>query len=274
MTVPANRTHDGFDHSSDPRFFDYYSEQSLSPKTLRRFRGIRDNVIRLLTRTGYPTRSLEVLDVGCGAGTGTRLWTELGHRATGLDTNGPLIELARKRAEHDRVDVSFEIGSATGLPFADESKDVCVLPELLEHVVDWQGCLNEAVRVLRPGGALYVSTTNVLNPMQDEFELPLYSWYPGFLKRRYERLAVTTRPELVNHAKYPAVHWFTFFGLKRYLNARGMQCIDHFEVISSEGRPMLQRWALSAIRTFPPLKWLGLAATPATRLYAVKTRRT
>ncbi len=95
-----------------------------------------------------------------------------------------------------------------------------MLPELLEHVEDWQTCLNEAVRALRPGGALYLSTTNALNPVQDEFELPFYSWYPGFLKRHYERLAVTTRPELVNHAKYPAVHWFTFFGLKPYLRAR------------------------------------------------------
>jgi len=270
MTLPA--TGGDFDHTSDPKFFEYYSARSLSPETLKRFRGIRDQVVRLLSATGYPAQRLEVLDVGCGAGTGTRLWTELGHRATGLDTNEPLIKLARERAKRDEANIAFEVGSATALPFGDESHDVCMLPELLEHVADWQSCLEEAIRVLRPGGALYLSTTNVLNPKQEEFELPLYSWYPGFLKRRYERLAVTTRPELVNNAKYPAVHWFTFFGLKRYLSARGMQCITHFEVIDPRGRPALQRYALAAIRAIPPVKWIGLVATPATRLYAIKVR--
>ena len=74
--------------------------------------------------------------------------------------------------------------------------DVCLLPELLEHVADWQSCLKEAPRVLRSGGLLYLSTTNVLRPRQEEFNLPLYSWYPGPLKRYCERLAMTTRPAL------------------------------------------------------------------------------
>ncbi len=62
---------------------------------------------------------------------------------------------------------------------------------------------------MRPGGVLYLTTTSCLCPSQMEFRLPLYSWYPGFLKRRYERLAKTTRPELANFAIYPAVHWFS-----------------------------------------------------------------
>ena len=83
--------------------------------------------------------------------------------------------------------------------------DVALLPELLEHVANWQDCLNEAARIVKPGGLLYLSTTSWLCPMQQEFNLPLYSWYPGFLKRKYERLAVTTRPEIANHCKYPCL---------------------------------------------------------------------
>jgi 2-polyprenyl-3-methyl-5-hydroxy-6-metoxy-1,4-benzoquinol methylase len=34
------------------------------------------------------------------------------------------------------------------------SHTVCVMRELLEHVPPWEDCINEAVRVLRPGGLL------------------------------------------------------------------------------------------------------------------------
>src|SRR3954447_14171012 len=109
------------------------------------------------------------------------------------------------------------------------------MPELLEHVVEWEKCVAEALRVLRPGGVFYASTTNYLCPVQSEFNLPLYSWYPGRLKRRFERLSVTTRPALANYARYPAVNWFSYYGLARYLRQRGMSCLDRFDLIDRQG---------------------------------------
>ena len=158
---------------------------------------------------------LRVADIGCGAGTQSLLWAELGHSVFGLDVNAPLVEVAQRRAAERGLPVDFRVGTATALPLEDSSVDVCLLPELLEHVPDWEACLREAARSLDVGGLLYVSTTNVLCPVQSEFNLPLYSWYPSFVKRRYERLAVTTRPAIANYAKYPAVNWFTFYASAR-----------------------------------------------------------
>ena len=88
-------------------------------------------------------------------------------------------------------------------------------------------CVREAARVLKRGGVLYLSTTNVLCPVQEEFELPLYSGTRRPFKRRYQRLALTTRPELVNHARYPAVHWFSYYGLRDHLRGSGSNaCTD------------------------------------------------
>lgn len=148
--------------------------------------------------------------------------------------------------------------------------DVCIAPELLEHVADWQSCLDEFVRILRPGGVLYLSTSNVLCPVQQEFDLPLYSWYPAPLKRRYERLAVTTRPELVRHAKYPAVNWFSFYGLRRELSHRGMRSMDRFDFIDSASRSRLKCLAATVIRSLPPVRLLAHIATPNTMVVAVK----
>jgi 2-polyprenyl-6-hydroxyphenyl methylase/3-demethylubiquinone-9 3-methyltransferase len=261
----------GWDHSAHPDFYQYYAAESQSESTLRRFRAIQATVLRVAARDGLPDR-LEVADIGCGAGTQCRLWAERGHRVRGVDVNEPLIRLAEKRCQEQGLAVEFQVGTATQLPWADESVDVCLVPELLEHVADWQSCVREAARVLRPGGLLYLSTTNVLCPKQQEFNLPLYSWYPGPLKRYCERLAVTTRPALANYAKYPAVHWFSFYQLRDFLAPLGLRCLDRFDLIDTTGRSLPARAVVRLLRAVPLLRFLGHVATPSTYLVAGKRR--
>src|SRR5262249_23950759 len=120
-------------------------------------------------------------------------------------------------------------------------------------------------RVLRPGGVMYLSTTNSLCPVQAEYDVPLYSWYPQALKRRYERLAVTTRPELVSHAQYPAVNSFTFYSLRRALREHGFEAVlDRFDLIDVAGRGGVAAAVVGTVRALAPLRWLGQVATPYT----------
>ena len=261
-----------FDHGSDPAFLAYYEEASLSEATLQRFRTVRDKSLALLAARGRDTKHLRVADIGCGAGTQSLLWAELGHSVSGLDVNAPLVEVARRRAMDRGLSIDFRVGSATALPLDDSSVDVCLLPELLEHVADWEACLLEAARSLDAGGLLYVSTTNALCPIQDEFNLPLYSWYPGFVKRRYERLAVTTRPAVANYAKYPAVNWFTFYNLRDYLAPLGFDCLDRFDMINLDHMRAPLRLLVNLARSLGPARFLGHVLTPGTALFAIKMK--
>jgi 2-polyprenyl-6-hydroxyphenyl methylase/3-demethylubiquinone-9 3-methyltransferase len=259
-----------WDTGSHEEFYAYYQRQSLKPETMERFRAACRTVLRIYGPLPADAQ-LDVLDIGCGAGAQSVFWYDGGHRYRGVDINEPLVMLARRRASELGLDVRFDLGTATALPCDDAVADICMLPELLEHVVDWQSCLDEAVRVLRPGGLLYLSTSNRLCPKQQEFNLPLYSWYPGRLKRHFEQLALTDRPDLANYAKYPAVHWFSFYGLRAYLEPKGCTCLDRFDLIDTTGKSALARGVVAALRTLPPLRFIGHVMTPYTIVVARKT---
>ena len=233
---PVAREGQSFDTSTDDRFFQYYLQQSQSPAAVARFERLADLTLKQMARQGR-TGPFDVLDVGGGAGTLGRIYAGAGHRVTCVDISEDLLSLGRQRAAHEALPIDFVNCSATDLPLADATIDICLVPELLEHVVQWRAVLDQAARVLRPGGLLFLSTTNSLCPRQDEFELPLYSWYPPALKRYCEQLARTTRPQLANYSKYPAVNWFTFNSLCAALRERHfdsfMDRLDMLEVRSA-----------------------------------------
>jgi 2-polyprenyl-3-methyl-5-hydroxy-6-metoxy-1,4-benzoquinol methylase len=258
-----------WDHSSHHEFYEKYAAQSLRSGTVDRFRRIRDAILRVIENQKNP-QLYAVADIGCNAGTQSLLWAELGYKVHGLDVNGQLLELARRRAVKAGYEIEFAVGTATSLPWAEASMDVCLAIELLEHVPDWQTCLDEFTRVVRPGGVLFLTTSNRLCPRQNEFNLPLYSWYPARVKRWCEHLAMTTKPQLANYAKYPAVNWLTVREWRAELEMRGFDCMDRFDLVDITKKGTFFKAILASIRAVPTLRWLAHLTTPTTTLLAVK----
>lgn len=94
-------------------------------------------------------RKLEIVDVGCGRRPYESLLKPITARYVGVDwTEGP------------KVDV---VAPAEELPFEDESFDLLLSTQVLEHVDDPARVVAEALRVLRPGGIAMVSTHGVVN---------------------------------------------------------------------------------------------------------------
>ena len=98
-----------------------------------------------------------VLDLGCGSGLAARAVAQRpGYRGkvTGVDLSPYLVEVATRLAKEqglaDRID--FRTGDVHRLEFADGSFDALVAHTLLSHVADPGAVLEEAARVVRPGG--------------------------------------------------------------------------------------------------------------------------
>jgi SAM-dependent methyltransferase len=101
---------------------------------------------------GGPGR--RVLDLGCRAGALTRAYLE-GNDLVGVDVDRQaLAQAAALGIETHRLNVE------EGLPFEDGSFDVVVAGELLEHVRDPRWLVDEAERLLRPGGTFVGSVPN------------------------------------------------------------------------------------------------------------------
>ena len=249
--------------TSDNPFVAYYEEQSASPGALAHFARVRASLLAIFSDQRSSAR-LRVADVGCGAGTFSRIWAREGAEVKGIDVNASLIQIARQRADAERLCIEFAVGSATELPWSDRDFDIVVMPELLEHVEDWRRCLREGVRVLDAGGLLYLTTTNRLCPKQQEFSLPLYSWYPARLKKQCLDRALTDRRHWVSHAEYPAVHWFSPYQLAEEFVALGLEPLDRFQVFRRFSPSMPKRIAGAIADSLPPLRFLGHVLTPST----------
>jgi ubiquinone/menaquinone biosynthesis C-methylase UbiE len=98
----------------------------------------------------------ELLEVGCGTGAVTRYLATLPGvtHATGLDPSPLFVERARELAGDSSID--FVVGDGRDLELHDESFDAVVFHTSLCHVPECERALEEAFRVLRPGGQLAV----------------------------------------------------------------------------------------------------------------------
>lgn len=101
----------------------------------------------------------KVLDVGCGQGLFlARLTRSYKAKGVGIDISNKSVEFARKN--YARKNLSYQIADATKIPFGDNSFNVVISFDTLEHIEDQKGAVKEIVRVLKPGGKLLIYTMN------------------------------------------------------------------------------------------------------------------
>jgi ubiquinone/menaquinone biosynthesis C-methylase UbiE len=138
----------------------------------------------------------DVLDAACGTGYGTVILAEGGARSvTGIDLSSDAIDTAEKRLGDQG---SVLQGDVRELPFEDDSFDLIVCFETIEHVEDGPAVIGEFRRVLRPEGLLLISSPNPgVYPEGNEHHVHEYS------PEELAELVAATFPEAIAHVQHP-----------------------------------------------------------------------
>lgn len=124
---------------------------------------------------------LRILEVACGRGGFVSELSRAGGRVTGCDFSAAALRVGHGKLQYLAGGASAPAlvqGDAQSLAFADETFDVVVSCETIEHVPDPWAALREMCRVTRPGGKLFLTTPNYLNFM-GVYELYAHFRHPG-----------------------------------------------------------------------------------------------
>ena len=140
----------------------------------------------------------------------------------------------------------------------------------MEHARGWRSAIQEAHRVLRPGGLLFIGTTNRLYPISTEIDFPLYQWLPLSLQIR---IAVRKKgPDVMENGL--AWNHFTPMGLRRALLDAGFsRVLDVFDLVRPQdlnGAKRLARPFLGFLRSVRPARVPLFTLISTTNLWAIK----
>ncbi len=145
---------------------------------------VRRKIVKDLLNVYVPSQigdfKIKVLDIGCGCGAMIKELSEL-YDCYGIDISEAAVGYSRQRLIENII-----LGDVTKIPFKNESFDVVLAMDILEHVEQDQGAIREIKRVLRVGGCaiIFVPTFRFLWSVTDVISMHKRRYTLGNLSRK------------------------------------------------------------------------------------------
>jgi SAM-dependent methyltransferase len=160
------------------RLFRLFLLEQTEPEVF--YNGLAEDAMNQIARhTEIAGRT--VLDVGGGAG----------HFTAAFRARGANCYLFEPDSAEMLIDGEAPPGAVLAdgywLPVADSSTDICFSSNVLEHVADPPGLIDELIRATKPGGLIYLSFTNWYSPWGGHEMSPWHLLGADFAARRYTR---------------------------------------------------------------------------------------
>jgi SAM-dependent methyltransferase len=208
------------------------------------------------------------LVIGCGPQpTVVKELLERGFDAIGVEPVGEFARAARLYLQApDRVLQS----QGESIPLPDGSVELVYCNSVLEHVDSPSATLREMHRVLQPGCAAMIYTTNrfrvSLRGDNGEYDIPFFNWLPPVLRECFAFQHLHYDPRLARFTDRPAVHWFTFSDLCRRGREAGFaRFYSTLDLLAPEDPPLqrrpLRQRLVAAVQKSPWLRAMVLTTT-------------
>ncbi len=154
----AESEFDGYEHIGES----FYEDQTRSLNPIRSwYHSSRHGLVREIVKRYYSGG--KILDVACG----NCVWNDQRLPVTGLDVNQGFLDVAFKNGRLK----DFIVGKIQSNPFKENSFDLIVCAEFLEHCLDYSPIIQEFNRILKKGGIAVVTVP---------YDTPLSLWRPLF----------------------------------------------------------------------------------------------
>jgi SAM-dependent methyltransferase len=141
------------------------------------------------------------LDIGAGAGRNTRVLLEHGLDAIAIENEATGINLCQKNQ------IPCLQGNVLNLPFPDNSINLIILMDVLEHIEDHEKAINEIHRILEVNGKLILSVPMDMKLWSFHDEISLHI-------RRYERKEIL---QIIKNEKFEIITSFNWNSLMKPL---------------------------------------------------------
>lgn len=176
-----------------------------------------ENLVNDFKRRVGPLEGKRFLEIGFGSGLHIPAFIRAGASVAGLEVNEVLLDIAKENMRARNVEADLRLYNGVNMPFDTGSFDYIFATSVLEHVSDLRGVLREANRVLKPGGAFYISFPNRWSPRETHTGFYFIHYFPRKVVEIFMKLRGSKAVEELN------LHFLSYFSFKRALRGTGLR---------------------------------------------------
>jgi ubiquinone/menaquinone biosynthesis C-methylase UbiE len=170
------------------------------------------SIIWHLGSYGIEVRGRSVLDLGAGLGSMSEELVLQGATTFAIEPGEAWASICERRAGRHGGSYTLHRSVGESLPFDNDSMDLVVSNQVLEHVNDPRQVLTEVYRVLKPGGYFYLSCENYLAFKEGHYKifwLPMLPKSVGSVYLRLRGRDPAFLQESVTYVTFPQVMRWT-----------------------------------------------------------------
>lgn len=188
----------------------------------------QQQMLMILEKIITDLKHKKILDLGCGMGGLLIAFKKEGFDAVGLDLNLDYCEITRLRGKRYDLDIEVTNSKAENMPFQNDSFDLIVCKDVIEHVQNPEQVLNECKRILKKNGQIFTSVINRFSYIDPHYHLRFLNWLPKIMGSFIaEKISKKDVKNFKDNQKLCNMHYFTIRGFETMVKKIGFSnCIN------------------------------------------------